>query len=87
MNKWLTDGWGLVYETNWGVGGAFYETRCVCVDVWVCVCSCSSFPLSQEYSIMAVGILCLIISSLTWSVAPYFFGRVIDQAKPMKTNW
>lgn len=57
---------------------------------------CSSSPLtsprppsppSQEYGIMAVGIVCLIISSLSWSVAPFFFGRVIDQAKPMKTNW
>ena len=77
------DRWGLVYETNWGEGGAFYETRWV----WMCGCLCCSFPHSQEYSIMAVGILCLILSSLTWSVAPYFFGRVIDEAKPMKTNW
>ena len=36
---------------------------------------------------MAVGVVSLVISSGTSSLAPYLFGRVIDYSLPNRTNW
>jgi len=41
----------------------------------------------QEYPLLLLGIICLIVPSGCVSLAPYLFGRVINYAMPNQTNW
>ena len=36
---------------------------------------------------MAFGIAFLIVGSVSWSLAPLYFGKVIDQAQPRDLTW
>ena len=40
----------------------------------------------QEYPLLVLGMICLAISSGALSLAPYFFGKVINYSIP-GTNW
>ena len=36
---------------------------------------------------MVLGLLCLTISSASFALSPYLFGKVIDYSLPNRTNW
>ena len=63
-----------------------------CVCVHACVCRFNiiiNTSQLQEFGLMFFGTICLVIASLCSSVAPFFFGQVIDTALPTPSlnNW
>ena len=48
---------------------------------------CAHCSYLQEYPLILVGTISLIISSGSSAVAPYLFGKVVDYAMPDQTNW
>lgn len=53
----------------------------------ISIYSYCDFSFMQEYPLIFFGIICLAISSTSVSLAPYLFGKVIDNALPGQTNW